>query len=315
MFIIILAHSCISMADPLAPSNPGVTGEALKGRGRAVGILMVIRPSIAKKDIHPIRQKMERALSDSFDSVELSYYPRDPISSHLKIVADLARFRLDTSDVVPWYSRLLERFVHQFQQDLKERGYTIEDARVSFLNRPSPREKEGDLIPLPTLDETSALQSVLSRILAPPAPPVLPGEASEKQAAPSEDTTPALKPNSPVSWLERDLANPDERPYRVKALQEYREKRFEEGVQTCVGGLELYPDSPFLLYLLGSMLIAQNKDLEALSILDYLITLHPDCAPAYLKRSLARSHQGDSKGSEQDREKARELNPDLVTGP
>jgi tetratricopeptide (TPR) repeat protein len=258
------------MTDPLSPPGPEPSEERVKARGRGLGILMVIRPSITKKDIHPIRQSMERALSDSFASVELSYFPRDPTSTHLKIVADLAKFRLSPADVVPWYSRLLERFLLQFQQDLKELHHSIEDVQVAFLTRYSPREKEGDLIPVPTTEETSALQPDLARILAPPISPspTEPDEAARITGTPSTDTfTP-----------------------------------------------EIYPNSPFLLYILSTLLIAQKKDREALSILDHLITVYPDCAEAYLQRSKVRFRLGDSSGSEQDRAKARELNPDLVVG-
>jgi tetratricopeptide (TPR) repeat protein len=316
MFIIIFTHSCIGMTDPLSPPGPEPSEERVKARGRGLGILMVIRPSITKKDIHPIRQSMERALSDSFASVELSYFPRDPTSTHLKIVVDLAKFRLSPADVVPWYSRLLERFLLQFQQDLKELHHSIEDVQVAFLTRYSPREKEGDLIPVPTPEETSALQPDLARILAPPVSPspTKPDEAARITGTPSTDTPTPGKQTSSVPWLERDLADPEERPYRFKTLQEYRENRFEEGVQTCVSGLEIYPNSPFLLYLLSTLLIAQKKDREALSILDHLITVYPDCAEAYLQRSKVRFRLGDSSGSEHDRAKARELNPDLVVG-
>jgi tetratricopeptide (TPR) repeat protein len=302
------------MTDPLAPSEPNE--ETVKARGRGVSILLVIRPSIGKKDIHHIRQSMERALFDSFESVELSYYPRDPISTHLKIVADLAKFRLDPADVVPWYARLLERFLRQFQQDLKELQYSIDDIQVMFLTRPSPREKEGDLIPVPTPEETSALLPGLARMLAPPAPdsPTIPEEAARTTESPSVDITITGKLTSLVPWLERDLTDPEECPYRTKALQEYREDRFDEGVQTCVSGLELYPNSPFLLYILGTLLISQKKDREALSILDHLITVHPDFAEAYLQRSKVLFRIGDVNGAEQDRAKARGLNPDLVDG-
>jgi TolA-binding protein len=313
MFIIILIHSCISMADPLEPSGPGTESETVKARGRGVGILMAIKPPISKKDIHPIRQRMERALSDSFDSVELSYYPKDPTSTHLKIVADLAKFRLDPADILSWYSPLLERFLRQFLQDLKELHYSIEEVQVSFLARPSPREKERDFIPLPTPEETAVLQSVLARIIAPPpTEPSPPKDTAQTTEDSSVDTTAPGKEPLPVPWLERDLADAEERSYRTKALREYQENHFEEGVQTCVSGLESYPNSPFLLYLLSTLLIAQQKDRDALGVLDHLIQAYPNCAQAYLQRSGVRLRTGDREGSEKDRVKARELNPDLV---
>ncbi len=279
-----------------------------------MGILMTIEPSISKKDISKIRLRMERALSDSFSSVELSYYPRDSTTSYLKIMADLALFRLDSSDVVPWYSRLLQGFLRQFNQDLKELNYSIQEIQVTFLTRSSVRGKEEDFIPLPTPQDVAAILSKLVAILSPP--PAEPQATSDAFADTPHDpaATPTIPKEAPapVSWLERELGGPNELEFRKKALLAYRENRIDDGIQCCVKGLELYPNSPYLLYLLGTLILSQERYQDALGIFDYLIAIHTDCPQAYVKRSGIRHQIGDVTGSEEDRKKALELQPDHV---
>jgi tetratricopeptide (TPR) repeat protein len=317
MFILNLPYSCIAMTDPLSPTA-GPPAESRKAKGRGLCIQLVVEPLISKKDIHKVRQRMEAALSDSFSSVELGYYPRDGASTHLKIVADRATFRLDPDEVRTWYSGLLERFLRQFHQDLKELHYAILSVQVTFLSRLLPREQEEDYIPVPTRDETAALLPDLAAITTPPTPPA--PASPEGAAHPSPETPPAgTEPTETreektvaVPWLERGLADPEELGFRTRALQEYRGNKMEEGIRICLEGLERYPHSSYLLYLLGMMVSSQGRYRHALGILDFLIGIQPDCPQAYAARGRVRHHIGEVAGSEQDRAKARELDPNLV---
>jgi tetratricopeptide (TPR) repeat protein len=305
------------MTDPSSPLTTGPSAEPGKAKGRGLCIQLVIEPLISKKDIHKIRQIMEAALSDSFSSVEQSYYPRDGASTHLKILADQATFRLSPGETVGWYHRLLERFLRQFHQGLQELHYSILSVQVTFLTRLLPRKKPEDYVPVPTREETSTLLPNLEAITAPPSPP--PATSPEGASPSSSETSPARpetpgKKTVPGPWLEQGLSDAEELEYRKRALQEYQEKRVEEGIRSCLEGLEKYPHSAYLLYLLGNLVSSQGRYQDALSILDHLLAIQPDCAQAYAARSKVRFQIGDKAGSEHDREKARTLEPGLSAG-
>jgi tetratricopeptide (TPR) repeat protein len=299
---------------------PGVNkppAEHARAQGRGLRILLAIQPLISKKDISDIRRRLASILSDSYSSVELSYYERDTSSTFLKILAEQATFRLYPEEVSEYYSRLLRGFLQRFEEELRKMNYTFLDVQVEFLTRTRPPEKEGEFIALPTAKETSALLALQTAIVKGSLPPLHTPDPEESIAAPppperAHPDGPSKEEAPPLPWIERELQDPEERSYREKARQELRERKVGEGIQTCLEGLEKYPDSPYLLYLLGILLSSQGKDNDALTIFDYLITTHADCTEAYIARGRVRRLLGDTAGAEQDFAKAREREPDLV---
>ncbi|MDD1677903.1 MAG: hypothetical protein LUO93_01805 [Methanomicrobiales archaeon] len=306
------------MNDPPSPETGAPPAEPAKAKGRGLCMLLVIRPPISKKDISEIRRRVVIALSDSFSTVELGYYPRDSSTTHLKIMAEQATFHLVLGGVKIWYSQLFERFFRRLRQDLAELGYSILEVQAEFLTRPLPREQEGEFIPLLTRDELSALLPPLQNIIN-ESPPVSPSPKPEQGAAPpppsppgSSDPEPSGKKAAPPPWIERELGDLQELSYRQRALCEYREQRPEEGIRICLEGLEKYPESPFLLYLLGTLVSSQGKNQDARQIFDHLLSTHPDCVSAYIARGRLLRRLNEETGAAQDFAKARELEPDRV---
>ncbi|MDD1675207.1 MAG: hypothetical protein LUQ17_00790, partial [Methanomicrobiales archaeon] len=180
-----------------------------------------------------------------------------------------------------------------------------------------PETKESASPPLPESKEgtppPASLPGTKETLIPPPPAPA----RERKPSAPPSSLTIPESPHpeqkaTPRPLIERELRGPEELAYREKARRESEEQRLEEGIRTCLEGLEKYPDSPYLLYLLGSLVSAQGKDTDALGIFDHLIAIHPDFAEAYLARGRIRRRAGDATGAEQDLAKARELEPGLI---
>jgi len=124
---------------------------------------------------------------------------------------------------------------------------------------------------------------------------------------------------APTHWIFKHVSDPVEMNYRNKSLQKSMIGHYDEVVKICLNGLEKYPDSPYLLYMLGRTLgdIGKATDdnqkfREGIGLLNYVIDLCPDFADAYVERGIIKKLQNDTIGANEDFIKANTIEPGLV---
>jgi tetratricopeptide (TPR) repeat protein len=93
---------------------------------------------------------------------------------------------------------------------------------------------------------------------------------------------------------------------------------YDDVVKICMNGLEKYPNSPYLLYMLGRTLgdigkTSHNnqKFNEGITILNHVIDLYPNFADAYVERGTIKFNLTNQDGAIHDFLQAKEIEPDI----
>lgn len=122
----------------------------------------------------------------------------------------------------------------------------------------------------------------------------------------------------PTHWIYKNVTDPIEMNYRDRSLRKSMIGHYDEVVKICMKGLEKYPNSPYLLYMLGRTLgdigKASNdnqKYNEGISVLNHVIDLYPDFADAYVERGTIKIYLSSEDGAFRDFIQAREIEADI----
>lgn len=123
----------------------------------------------------------------------------------------------------------------------------------------------------------------------------------------------------PTHWIYKNVADPIEMNYRDRSLQKSMIGHYDEVVKICMSGLEKYPNSPYLLYMLGRTLgdigKASNdnqKFNEGITALNHVIDLYPNFADAYVERGVIKRFQNNTAGANEDFIKANSIEPGIL---
>jgi tetratricopeptide (TPR) repeat protein len=235
----------------------------------------------------------------------MAFYKWDADRTALKFLTEQAKFHLFQKSVQDFYSGLLRGFLRFAFRDLEEKSYNLVDFQVEFLAQVERQKSSGEFIQLPSEEEVQALIPSKTEIIATPPPesekkevPHDPTPLSEPQKPGTEEGT--LEQIDPTLWIERDVVDPEELRYRQKGLQESQAGQREDCIQTCVEGLNNYPDSPYLLYLLGKTLRMNGEYHDALFLLEKVVTRYPEYSAAFLERDLIKKSLQDGEESDKD---------------
>jgi tetratricopeptide (TPR) repeat protein len=124
---------------------------------------------------------------------------------------------------------------------------------------------------------------------------------------------------APTHWIYKYVDDPIEMNYRDRSLRKSMIGHYDEAVKICVAGLEKFPNSPYLIYMLGRTLgdigkaSNDNQKLsEGITALNKVISLYPDFADAYVERGVIKRFQNDTDGANEDFTKANNIEPGIL---
>jgi tetratricopeptide (TPR) repeat protein len=123
----------------------------------------------------------------------------------------------------------------------------------------------------------------------------------------------------PTHWIYKNVTDPIEMNYRDRSLRKSMIGHYDEVVKICMAGLEKYPNSPYLNYMLGRTLgdigKASNdnqKFNEGIKALNRVIDHYPNFADAYVERGVIKRFQNNTDGANEDFIKANNIEPGIL---
>jgi tetratricopeptide (TPR) repeat protein len=120
---------------------------------------------------------------------------------------------------------------------------------------------------------------------------------------------------APTHWSFKHINNPVEMNYRQQALSKSMIGKFDETIKICRAGLEKFPESPYLLYMVGRSFLDIHEFSKSIEILDYVISKYPDFADCYVERGVCKHNLGDAEGAKKDFLMARKIEPSISLPP
>jgi len=116
---------------------------------------------------------------------------------------------------------------------------------------------------------------------------------------------------APTHWSYKYISNPVEMNYRQQALLKSMTGQYDEVIKICRAGLEKFPDSPYLLYMVGRSFLDIQEFSKSIEILDYVVSKYPDFADCYIERGVCKQNLGDIDGAKKDFLIARKIEPSI----
>lgn len=128
----------------------------------------------------------------------------------------------------------------------------------------------------------------------------------------SIDLIKKMEKDHPTHWFWKYVTDPIEMNFRGIALIKSMAGKYDSCIAICQNGLEKYPDSPYLLYLLGRTYGDRQNYEEGLIALNRLLDLYPDFADAFLERGSIKGGLGYIEDCLIDLKYAKTLEPDII---